>query len=207
VSLAQAVSSAAEVPFAGGARSCFGVCKVRALTAFLHLVQPAARLCGRLSNGLAPWRLLAVCGLAFPGPRKFSFWTPCWRSSDTRLQSIVAWLSAKGARLRQGGEYDRWDLEVRGGILGAARLLMAVEDTGGGQLVRMRFWPRCSIAGVVLLALFSGLCADAIVYQAWAAAAALGTVAALLAGRMSLDCAAALAFLRTVEQEAGKGEE
>ena len=38
-----------------------------------------------------------------------------------RLQAIEASLRARGARVRRGGAYDRWDLEVRGGLLGAAR--------------------------------------------------------------------------------------
>ena len=34
---------------------------------------------------------------------------------------------------RSGGDYDEWDLRVRGGLLAGARLVMAVEDHEGGK--------------------------------------------------------------------------
>ena len=37
-------------------------------------------------------------------------------------------ISREGARVTDGGPYDRWDLEVPGGALARARLLIAVED-------------------------------------------------------------------------------
>jgi len=50
-----------------------------------------------------------------------------------------------------GGAFDRWDLELRGGIFGGARTLMAVEELGGGaQLVRYRFWPIVGRAATLL---------------------------------------------------------
>ena len=30
----------------------------------------------------------------------------------------------------QGGDYDRWDLEIRGGLLGSLRTRMAIEEHG-----------------------------------------------------------------------------
>jgi hypothetical protein len=64
--------------------------------------------------------------------------------------------------VRIGGEYDRWDLEVRVGTLGSMRLRMAVEEHGWGrQLVRLRAWPRPYPAAVVLGGLFSTLAAMA----------------------------------------------
>ena len=52
-------------------------------------------------------------------------------------------LRAEGLALEIGGEFDRWDLEVRGGFFGCARLRLAVEEHGGGrQLARFRVWPR-----------------------------------------------------------------
>src|SRR5207247_1896737 len=63
-----------------------------------------------------------------------------------------------GAGVRLGGDYDRWDLEVSGGPLASARLLMAVEDHGGGsQFVRFRWRPHGSRGGVLLTALFAAL--------------------------------------------------
>jgi hypothetical protein len=45
----------------------------------------------------------------------------------------------------RGSDFDRWDLEVRGGLLGGARLLTGVEEHGAGkQLVRVKIWSRVS---------------------------------------------------------------
>jgi len=61
---------------------------------------------------------------------------------------------------------------------------MAIEEHGGGkQLVRFRTWPRCSSAGVVIIALFTLLSGGAALDHAWVAAAILGAVAATLALR------------------------
>src|SRR2546429_523414 len=46
---------------------------------------------------------------------------------------------------------DCWDLEVRGGFFGAARLLLAVEDHPGGQLVRLRSWPDVPARGPLFM--------------------------------------------------------
>src|SRR2546426_6284757 len=40
-------------------------------------------------------------------------------------------------RSLRGGEHDRWDLEVRCGFFGAARLLMGVEDHGDRKSTRL----------------------------------------------------------------------
>ena len=53
----------------------------------------------------------------------------------------------------RGGDYDDWDLEVRGGLLGGARLRLGVEEHGAGkQMLRFRAWMRLSLAVPVLTA-------------------------------------------------------
>ena len=53
-----------------------------------------------------------------------------------------------GGVVFSGGDYERWDLYVRGGMLGSMRLRVAVEEHGAGrQLVRIRSWPRFSRIG------------------------------------------------------------
>src|SRR5437867_6823563 len=68
--LLQAGVSATRASFAGaprsGAAEMFGL---RGLTAFLHLIQPLARLRGRLAGGLTPWRRVRSSGLELPRPR------------------------------------------------------------------------------------------------------------------------------------------
>src|SRR5438876_3558000 len=131
-SLVQASLGAAQASFTNAPRSRIHWLKLRALTAFLHLLQPLARLWGRLRYHLTPRRRCAL-GVALPRPRMSSSWGEHWQAPDTRLQSIKAALEAEGATVLTGGDYDRWDLEVQGGMLGAVRILMAVGEYGAGR--------------------------------------------------------------------------
>jgi GT2 family glycosyltransferase len=201
-SVAQAVLSATHAHFTSEPRPLVAWLKRRTLTVCLHLLQPLARLCGRLRYGLTPWRYGAP-RLSLPRPRIFAIWTEQWQDPTVRLQSLEAALRAYGGVVLHGGEYDRWDLEVQGGLLGAARILMAVEDHGAGtQYVRFRSWPRCSPVAIVLILLFTLLSAEAMEDQAWAVATMLGTVAMLLTLRTLQECAgAATAVLQALKHQ------
>src|SRR6059058_2419480 len=86
-------------------------------------------------------------------------------------------LRAGGVYALRGGRDARWDLEVRGGSFGAARLLMGVEEHAGGkQLIRVRWWPVMPVAGPLLTLVFALLSRGAVRDQAWVAAAVLGSV-------------------------------
>ncbi len=205
--LIQAGLSAARASFTSVPQSRVAQLKLRSLTAFLHLLQPLARLSGRLRYGLAPWRLRGASGLSLPRPRTSILWSECWRDSAERLRSIEEALRSAGARVHRGGDYDRWDLEVRGGILGVTRTLMAIEEHGAGkQLVRFRSWPVCSGKGLVLILLFAILSIGAALDYAWLACASLGIVAMLLALRMLLECVKAIAAILRVLERLKKGE-
>jgi hypothetical protein len=55
----------------------------------------------------------------------------------------------------RGSEHVRWDLELRGGLLGGTRLSMAIEEHGSGkQLVLVRMKPTWSAVGVGMIAAF-----------------------------------------------------
>ncbi len=192
--IAQAGLLAGRARFVEAPRPGYPALKRYGLTAVLHLLQPLARLRGRLRRGLTPWRRTARGGFSLPRPRAWAVLTSSWKEPDQRLMSIESALRARGITAERGGCYDRWDLEVRGGVLGAARLLMAVEDHGAGtQYVRIRSWPRCARAAVGWILFFAGLTAAAVVDGAWAASAVLGSVCGLLAVRTLQDCSAATA--------------
>jgi O-antigen biosynthesis protein len=202
VSLVQAGLGAAQASFTSAPRSRIARLKLRTLTAFLHLLQPLARLHGRQQYGLAPWRRCTAPGFALPRPRTPTVWTEHWQAPEKRLQAIEAALRADGATVLRGGDYDRWDLEVRGGMWGAVRILMAIEEHGAGrQLVRFRSWPRCSPGGLVLALLSAALATGAALDQAWIASALLGLVTVMLALRMFQECARATAAVLRALQE------
>jgi hypothetical protein len=123
-----------------------------------------------------------------------ALWSERWQSSIERLRDIEAGLRGAGVATFRGGEFDRWDLQVRGGALGSARLLMAVEEHGGGrQLVRVRVWPRFSIDGLFVGIVVGGLSLAAGLDGAWAASAVLAVLAALVLVTGVLHCGFAIA--------------
>jgi GT2 family glycosyltransferase len=156
--LAQAVLNAAQSPVANATRSRFARVKLRMLTAFLHLFQPLARLRGRLGYGLTPWRARGSRRSLLPLPRTINIWREHWQAPDKWLERLEVGLRSQSAIVRRGGDFDRWDLEVRGGIFGRARLLMAIEEHGAGkQLARFQLWPKYSLMALALPLLCIGL--------------------------------------------------
>jgi O-antigen biosynthesis protein len=166
------------------------------LTTLLHLIQPLARLRGRLRYGLTPWRWNPVQGLVWPWPQVFIMWHEQWRSTTERLQNVEAILRTGGTSVVRGGDYDRWDLEVRGGLFGSARTLMTIEEHGAGkQLIRFRSWPKFAKKGLTLIGLCTTLAVGAALDAAWPSALILGCGVVLLASRAFQECAGALATI------------
>ena len=156
--------------------------KFQVVTTFMYMMQPLARLYGRLTWGLTPWRR-SLTGFYPPWPGGFTLWSERWQAAEERLQLLEATLRTEGAVVLRGGAYDRWDLEVRGGFVGATRTQMVIEEHGAGQqYIRFRFWPRCSTAWVVATILFAFLCDWAAFDHAWLASAVLATNACTAPG-------------------------
>jgi hypothetical protein len=181
--------------------------QLRAITSFLHATQPLARLFGRIEYGLAPWRRRRPAGVGLPRRRELAS-VEAWRPPEDRLSEVDAALRRTGLAVRSGGAFDQWDAEIRGGMFGAARVLLAAEDHGGGtQYVRFRITPRYSrVATSVALALLA-LAAAAAFAGAWIAAALVGAVSAAFLGRSVLECAAAFAAARGCLAAVEKPEE
>jgi O-antigen biosynthesis protein len=195
-SLAQAFISGARVSFPGR-RPRLQTVGLHALTALLHLLQPLARLRGRLRSALTPWRRHGPGRFAYPWLRTWSVWTESWQSPDARLQRLETLLKVDGCLVARGGDYDGWDLEVRAGGLGAVRVLLAIEEHGQGrQMVRLRAQPHYRPAVGVGLALLSAGSVLAGLDGVLTAAAALGAAGLLLALAVIRDCGAAMATVR-----------
>jgi GT2 family glycosyltransferase len=203
-SVAQAVLSARRERPAGGSAARGALLGFRLMTAALHLIQPLARLKGRWRWGLTPWRRRGVRGFAVPRVRVAGAWSETWRGAEERLRELEANLRAGGATVLRGGDFDRWDMEVRGGLFGAARVLTAVEEHGAGrQLVRARAWPRVSREGLGAGLLSAALTGAAAWDGATAFALAFGCLALLAGARVLLECGAALStMMRALETPA-----
>src|SRR5207249_503897 len=176
--LAAIVPSVAQACL-GGARARFpaalsGKARLarRVLTAALHCIQPIARLRGRIQEGLTPWRRRCPRRPGPLWPVTAAVWSEHWLDQDQRLRAMETELRADGVCVLRGARDARWDLEVRGGFFGAARLLMGVEEHAGGkQLIRVRWWPVVPAAGPLLTLVFAVLTRGALGDQAWIAAA------------------------------------
>jgi GT2 family glycosyltransferase len=196
-SIVQATLGAARASFPGEERRGAARLRVRALAAYLHLLQPLARLVGRVSNGLGPWRQPSEPFYAPPWPSTCSLWSEQWQSAWDRLRALEAAMKCAGASVIRGGTWDRWDLETRGGLLGAARVRVAVEEhERGRQAVYFRNWPRLAPSGLFVLALLALLATAALADQAWLASAILGASAMAIGLRSVQECSIAMGRIR-----------
>jgi glycosyltransferase involved in cell wall biosynthesis len=176
--------------------------KLRALIAFLHLLQPCARLSGRFNHGLTPWRRRGVRLPAFPGRHLSRVWKERWAESSERVREIKAALQSHGAIIRHGGEYDHWDLEIRGGLFGCLRVYVAIEEhRDGKQMILLRSKPKAFLPPLFVTGVFAVLSILALIDQAWIASTLLGSITALLITRIMGDLSSATStYLRAVKQ-------
>jgi hypothetical protein len=197
----QAVHSASRASIIKHSRGPINDAASLTLIGLMHLLQPLARLIGRIRSGLTVWRRRGRAGSSWPWPRKSWVWSEEWCSSAERLTAIEEDLVRDGAVTRRGGDFDRWDLEVRGGLLGSARMLMAIEEHGAGkQLLRFRTCPKFWGLAIVLDLVLVGLGVGAGLAQCEFAAVALWLMAGLIALRLLKESAVAqAAILYTIE--------
>ncbi|HWC49096.1 MAG TPA: glycosyltransferase, partial [Solirubrobacterales bacterium] len=198
-----AASGVAAVP-ATPQRSRLETWRRRALVGALFLLQPAARLMGRLRNGLSPWRRRLSPGAAWPRPRTVELWSEAWRSPQVYLQALQDALAARGGYVRSGGPFDRWDLDLRAGALGGVKIRTVVEEHGSGsQLLRARIWPRASAKGGGVVLMLVALTAWAFVSGELVAGSTFALALALVVGFGIEGCATAMSLaLSELDQEA-----
>ncbi len=180
------------------ARATFshGGMRWRVLTTGLHMAQPLARLSGRIDHGLTPWRFRGRRDWVLPHRKVFRLWSERWQACEAWLHALEHALTRQGAVVRRGGDFDRWDLEIRGGLLGGVRARLGVEEHGAGrQMLLFRAWPVCSQVGVAIGTVFAALATAAALDKVWTAAALLGLLALLPAAWTLQLCARAQAAL------------
>jgi len=138
-------------------------------------------------------------------PRTITDWTGDWRAGEDHVAAIAEHMRAGGAPVTFGTGYHRWDLECRGGLCASARARLAVEEHGARrQLVRVRIWPRCSMAAIAVFLALTALAVTAAWSGAPIAAVILGTAAALLGARVLYEtCAAMASFIAALTPTAG----
>jgi GT2 family glycosyltransferase len=204
----QASVSAARASFPDAPRTRWALLGRRLLTAGLHAVQPLARLDGRLSGGLTLWRRHRARGFRTPVRRAGWTWRERWVAPDERLRAIEARLISSWGVVRRGGNFDRWDLDLGGSPLGSARLLLCVEELGGGaQLIRYRCRPVIRRVALGLIATSGMVAAVAGMSGAYLTAAISAAAGVALSALSFVECGSALgALLAAVPAGLGLGD-
>jgi glycosyltransferase involved in cell wall biosynthesis len=158
----------------------------------LHMVQPFARLRGRLNHGLTPWRRRGRPGYGMKDILRHRFtlqlWSEEWGSPNDWLERIETSLVASRSRVRRGGQFDDWDLQTDCGIFSSARGLLAIEEHGAGrQMIKFRCRPNYSKSGLALILLLSALATLAAFDGAYPVSIILTSLTALLAVKYVVD--------------------
>lgn len=147
------------------------------LTAALHLMQPLARLWGRLICSVTAWKSRRFASPHFPRPRVFQLWSEEWLDATDVLSGLESLLRSRGAVVRRGGDFEDWDLEIRGGLFGGVRIRAVSENYGPGKhMLRLKAWPWFSLPGVVIAFLFLIPSLAAVLDHAFYPAAVLGAM-------------------------------
>lgn len=171
--------------------------RYKTLIILLHVIQPVARLYGRISHGLTPWRKR---GMAFEpivdfvfGKHVFTFWSEKWRAPEEWLSLIEHELMRKKTRVRRGNDYDQYDLKVSSGLFSSATGLLAVEEHGQGkQFLRFRCRTHYSFFGYLLCATLCAISVFAGVYHQLAVAVIFWLMFSVAVYRFLLETAGCL---------------
>lgn len=146
----------------------------------LHVIQPIARLYGRFANGLTPWRKrgagFSSAFLFVFGSRTFTHWSEEWRSAEDWLKDIEKKLVQLKTRVKRGGDFDVWDLQVRIGLFSKSRGLLVIEEHGGGkQFLKFKCKANYSYKAFVLGTMVATVGVLAGIQQQWVVMGIMGT--------------------------------
>ncbi|HKU38881.1 MAG TPA: glycosyltransferase [Polyangiales bacterium] len=211
-SLAQALLGAVRASYRDLPAGMFRRQQLRATTALLHLAQPLARLVGRVRHGLTPFRARELVHTRWPRTLQLATMiSGPWESPQDKLTWLETSLRKAGAAVKRGGEFARWDLELSGGLLGGARLLLSVEDLCPGmQLVRSRSWPRLAGWGLTATLVLSLLAGAAAADSCWSVGIVLALASAAMLWRAVREAAYSqstlLHVLGSAEQQLEPGD-
>src|SRR5262249_28808108 len=104
ISLVQAVRAAAAASFPSKGPGRTRRLTLKLVVAMLHLVQPIARLAGRIQHGLGPWRWRDFVPV-FPRSTRQSLWSEAWQAPEARLAEIEQILRPSGAVVIAAGDF------------------------------------------------------------------------------------------------------
>ncbi len=126
-----------------------------------------------------------------------------WRSPEDWLRIIEWYLCKDRLPVDIGGNFDQWDMEVHGGLLGSSRLMMEIEEQGAGkQYVYFRSRPKLSLTGIVLAIFFAVLTFLSASDKSWTITFIISVLTISLVFRMLIECAyASTALFHALKEE------
>lgn len=131
--------------------------RCRLLIAALHIAQPIVRLKGRIAGGLMVWQRTQWRWWDWPIIVNQTVWSEKWEAPESKLARLEKAIYELGASCFRGRGFERWDIEIRGGLFGHYRIRTVVEEHGGGkQLMRLRGCPQTGAHVLLLLVLLLG---------------------------------------------------
>ncbi len=175
-----AASDLSGLPAIGGHSAGRSRLQYRSLIAWLHLMQPVARLYGRARGLLSPpdvatsthvttvpwavpspsmWSTAAAARLQVGGTAEWSFWSEAWTSQSSLLTALVATLRASRPARRvdtdDGWQTDR-DLSIAVGRWGWLHVRALIEEHAEGRcLCRAAARLQPNVRGILRIALLS----------------------------------------------------
>ena len=205
--VAQALMNARRARFPDkSSKDLWHLLRLRLAIFALHLLQPLARLEGRLMGGLTPWRRRGTKTRAQFRASTLTMWRDERESLEITLDNLQRKLRDANAVVRAGGDYDRWDLEVRGGLFGGGRLLAAVEEHAPGkQFLHFRITPKYYAFTLLLSAVSAMMSIAAGLSRAWIPSLIWAAIACLVAIRALGDATSATDQLQETLKRSGAG--
>lgn len=119
---AQAIMSASEAVFPTPRRRKSERLRLRFVTAALHILQPIARLKGRLTHGLTPWRSRLGVRAQWHWRDDYVFEYGDRATREALLEDIRDAMRSRRASAHLDESGRSWDLETTAGAFGRARL-------------------------------------------------------------------------------------
>lgn len=101
-------------------------------------------------------------------------------------------------RVKRGGSFDDWDLQVRNGLFSKSRGLLTIEEHGAGkQYLRFKCWAYYSTSGFIIIALLASLCILAAIENQFLVSFILGLMVVTITFRFLLETASSMSSLYT----------
>ncbi len=184
--------------------------KYMSLIVVLHIIQPVARLRGRMVHGLTPWRLrgakASLRNLTFFKPKTLTHWNEQeWKSNEKWLEEIEENIIELKARVKRGGDFDKWDIKTRNGLFSTAKGVLTVEEHGANkQYVKFKYWANYSVGGLLLIGLLTTLTTFAVIDGSWIVASILCLFSFIVTIKYLIDSASVVNCIVSGFKELGK---